>query len=209
MYGYIYVTDKFMYLFTENERRLTKMTTGKKPLRGAFSYLNEIPVEVLEILDTEDTFSKDYWYEIIKAGCKNRIDYTREFNQVGYATTVMKNRRMAEYKDYKKTARFCDASDEASLAKGCVSYDVIKPEIECYREVDTQDEISSVLEEFKSIQNYLYEEENLDIRKVIKSALEGIPEAVARLRGLCNKYDDFAESLQVLLSEDAIYAVLE
>lgn len=185
------------------------MTTGaKKPLRGAFSYRKEIPMEVLSILDTEDKFSQDYWYEIIKAGYNNRLDYDREFNQVGYATTIMKNRRMAEYKDYKKTARFCEAGDEASLAKGCVSIEVIKPEMECYNEVETKDEINSALDEIKALQEFLFEEENVDIKKVIKSALEGIPEAIARLRGLCSKYEDFAESLQILLSEDSIGAVL-
>lgn len=180
---------------------------SKKSLKGAFTYRSEIPVELLEVLDTDMT--KDYWYEIIKAGYLDRIDYSKEFNQVGYVTTVMKNQRMAEYKDYKKTARFCDAGDEMSLSKGCVSIEVIKPEVECYKEFETQDEINYALEDIEKLQSFLFEEESLDIKKVLKSALEGIPEAVAKLRGLCNKYEDFAENLQVLLREDSIGAVLE
>lgn len=182
--------------------------SNKKSLKGCFSYREEIPQEVLGILDLDTEYSRDVIYEVVTAGCNNRLDYTREFKQGAYATTIYKRNEMRKSKYYAKHSRICNASDEDSLEAGCVAIDTILADTEAYDCFETSDEIASETSEFLNMVSYYKEERGLDLKKLVASAIQGVEGAISQLRYIMSDDKALADTVQALLSNNAMSEIV-
>lgn len=179
-----------------------------KTIKGCFSYREEIPQEVLGIIDLDTDYSKDVIYEVVVAGCNSRLDYSREFRQGAYATTIYKRNEMRKSKYYAKHSRICNSSDEDSLEAGCVAIDTILADTTAYDSVETQDEVSTETMEFLSMISFYKEEKGIDLKKLVASAIQGVGGAVSQLRYIMADDKALAETVQTLLSNNAMSSIV-
>lgn len=172
--------------------------TDKRLLGGIFNYATKIPVEVLEVMDFES--GADYWYEIIKAGLNQRLDYSREFSQEAYVTTIKLNEKMAESKNQKKVTFFTDTDPSEQQYKGGVNINSIKAVGDSYARLEEADEIECALREVEAMQKVLLYSQGVNLRVIIENALEGIPVAVSKLQEICENFTSLGKNIKILLS---------
>lgn len=188
------------------------MTKDCKPICGVFAYRKEIPVETLEIIDFSDTKTADNWFEMIVGGLNSKLDYNREFNQGGYAATVRHNENLSNNRNQAKVTFFTyDMEDDSSNSRRGVNINLLAEHegtqfehaISCvkdaYEEVDFNDEVANALRDIRMMIPVLMCSEGINLKLVIKSALQQVPMAVNKLKYVCENFELLGESIKVVL----------
>lgn len=194
------------------------LTMGRRLLQGVFSYRTRIPVEVLSVLDYDDKSTKDFWYEIVRAGLKGRLDYSRDFNQRGYCSRVKDNQSKLE-RDYYKKCPHLDYSEKSENDKPSpytVKIGSIQAMETAFEVIEDDEAVKQAFECMIKTQEVLLVEEGIDLKLLLQNALQNIPSAVLKLKSLCsedyyvpNVPMSLVEQIQTILSSESAVSLIE
>lgn len=179
---------------------------------GSFHGYSELPKEVLNLfVKANQTPNKkiEFASEIISNGLQGRIDFTREFNLDAYEATIRKNQRLnldakkrkETYIDYSASGDdWSDVFRTGGMTIDAVSASAIVDVKDAFEQLMDDEELKYAIESIKSLQPVLFVEEQVDFIGAIKDALNGIPNALATVKEICDKYDVVAEQVKCILS---------
>lgn len=168
---------------------------------GLFSQMSELP-----------NIPVEHALEIIERAKEGAIDLTREFNLFGYDYAIKTNRKRKAIKKL-STETFIDFSgcrdDRQSdvESRGGISIDVVsyqadalsdaKNEFECLFD---NEELKCAIESIKSLNDDFMVEYSIDLISLIRKAVKGIPQAVLKLKEVCDEMTCVAEQVKIILS---------
>jgi len=179
---------------------------------GSFHGYSELPKEVLNLfVKASQTPGKkiEFASEIISNGLQGRIDFTREFNLDAYEATIRKNQRLnldakkrkETYIDYSASGDdWSDVFRTGGMTIDAVSASAVVEVKDAFEQLMDDEELKYAIESIKSLQPVLFVEEQVDFIGAIKDALSGIPNALATVKEICDKYDVVAEQVKCILS---------
>lgn len=150
--------------------------------------------------------------EIVERAMEGAIDLDREFNLYGYDYAIKTGKKRKAIKNL-STETFIDFSgcrDDKQNdveSKGGVSIDVVsfqadalsdaRNEFECLLD---NAELQCAIESIKSLNEDFMVEYSIDLISLIRKAVKGIPQAVLKLKGVCDEMPCVAEQVKVVLS---------
>lgn len=174
---------------------------------GRTEGFKEIPVEVLKLfqdmLVTGET--TDYAYEIVQAGLKGNIDFSKEFNRKAYEFAIEKHKYLKKRAKAKREIFIEFAPIEDSVPpKGGVHIDLLNEKsslqvTDCYEELLDVEEFQYALESLKNLNVEFQIDFGIDIFQCLKQSLQGVPDAIRKLRKLCKNYELVGENIEILL----------
>ena len=175
---------------------MAKRGINHKSLRGScFSFEEHVPIEILGIMDFSS--GKDYYYEIINSAMNGGINYDMEFNQCGFVAAIKRNQRMSE-KNAPLPLIENEGADTVYDQKG-VSVNTLPTFDVRYNDYENQQEYEDALKSVQAMSRELFKTYRVNIKVLLQNALNGVPEAVIKLKQICKDYELFAEQLEIIL----------
>lgn len=151
--------------------------------------------------------------EIVTRAIEGGIDLDREFNLPAYVAAIHRN---SDRKSYRKLAKetFIDfhgekEASEDSSSVGGISIDVVSYQdalSEAKSEFDMlfdNEELMYAVNTVKDLNNDFVVEYSIDLIGLIKKAVKGIPQAVVKLKEVCDSMEIVAEQVRIILSSGA------
>lgn len=178
---------------------------------GSYKGVDEIPENILSLFTSmldQPEKTVECTEEIITAGLEKRIDFSRVFNLDAYEYTIKNNTRMNVEKERSKKVFIDFASNESeresSLRNGgmtvdSVSASAIKDLSDAFEEVLDNSELQYAIDTIKSLNDDFIVDYGINLVSVIKKAVIGFPQAVAKLKELCDEFDVVSEQVQIIL----------
>lgn len=174
-------------------------------LKSAFSYEKQLPERVQALFSTmadKPTKSVEYVDEIIRAGLDGRIDLSSNFNLEGYCYRITSTYKgKVEPKSLKKIKYLeDDTSDFENTAKsgGVLTNTIIKLETS-FEEIENDSELMFAVDTIKRLQMDFLVQEGISLKKLITRAIEGVPQAVKKLKVVCEEFELVGEQIKVIL----------
>lgn len=171
--------------------------------------MSEIPTGVLNLfisLSENPSKKLEFASEIVENGLAGRIRLDSSFNIDAYENTIRKNIRLGkENKRKKETHIIFDSEDQDAWSqdKNGVNLGRYTPTAlqmqDAFEQLLCEEELIYAIATIKSLDKDLQVEENIFIIDVIKQALIGIPNAVDKIKYICNKYKLVSEQLEIIL----------
>lgn len=170
-----------------------------KQIWGLFAQMQENPnIEVEHVM------------EIVDRAMEGAIDLTKKFNLYGYDYAVKTNRKR---KQRKKAAieTFIDFSgnkdEDTPETRGGVSIDVVSYQADMLSEAKNEfeqlfdnAELKCAIESIKSLNDDFIVDYSVDLIALIKKAVHGIPQAVLKLKEVCEQMSCVAEQVKIILN---------
>lgn len=178
---------------------------------GTISGYSELPDEVLNLFSSlvvNPEKKIEFAGEIISAGLEGRIDFSSEFNLDAYEATIRKNNKLNlnNKRKYEVFLDFGSNSDEDSevFRQGGVKEDFASSHTvdqikDAYEQILLDAELEYAINTIKELQPVLAVEERIDFIGAIRLALKGIPDAISKIKRICDEYDVVAEQVKVIL----------
>lgn len=144
----------------------------------------------------------EYVSEIVFAGMDGRIALDKYFNLQAYIYAIEQNGGLANSRKGKKfisldTTRWsADDDNEGVLSEERLVIEEVESEID---KLLDDDELVYAIRAIKGLNNDLLITEGVNLISLMKTALNGIPKAIAELRRICDFYPSISESVQVVL----------
>ena len=191
------------------------MSKGKSTLKsfsfGSYLGVDELPDEVLmlfiELLEKPGK-SIEYVEEIINAALMGRIDFTKPFKIDAYEYKIRSTAHINSEKERKRKT-FIDFSSndterEVSMRNGGVTIDSVSTSAiedlkDAYDEVLDNIELQEAVSSIKALNDTFRVDFGVNLIKLLKKALSGYPQAVGRLKEVCNEFKQVSEWVQVIL----------
>lgn len=182
------------------------MENRKVFLKTAFSYadksiLSEQVQELFASMVETPAKSVEYVSDIIDKAMTGKIDLNGEFNLGGYCHTIKFREKMTANKKSKKE-KFIneDTSDfENTHRQGGISlYELVNLDNEITK-LDDDSEVSYAVSTIKRLQKDFLINEGINLKVLLKRALDGVPQAVSSLRDVCTEFELVGEHIRVIL----------
>lgn len=149
--------------------------------------------------------------EIVTRAIEGGIDLDREFNLPAYVAAIHRN---SDRKSYRKLTKetFIDfhgerEAAEDSSAMGGMSIDVVSYQADALSEAKSEfemlfdnEELMYAINTVKDLNNDFVVEYSIDLIGLIKKAVQGIPQAVVKLKEVCDSVEVVAEQVKIILS---------
>ena len=193
------------------------MSKGRGTL-GSFSFgsykgVNELPEDVVLLFsEMADKPTKGIMHveEIINAGLEGRIDFNSEFKLEAYDYTITNNLRLNVEKERKKKTFInfggSDMETEQALRKGGISIDVVSSSAsviedmrDAFEEVLDDSELKYAISTIKSLNEDFIVDFNVDLITLIKRSVLGIPQAISKLKEVCQDFSIVSEQVEIIL----------
>lgn len=190
-------------------------------LRGSrFLGNSEVPKEVWKLFksmldnvdkDVDKVYEVENVCEIVQKALEGKIDMNSEFKLKAYNETInMGKRRNAVQKMKKETFIDFFSSDEDKYTNevtGGVTIDVVSFQADTMSEAKSDydcildnAELISAINNIKALNEDFIVEYQVDLISLIKKAVQGIPQAVVKLREICEEVSCVGEQVKIILS---------
>lgn len=170
-----------------------------KQIWGLFAQMQENPnIEVEHVM------------EIVDRAMEGAIDLTKKFNLYGYDYAVKTNRKRKQRKNA-AIETFIDFSgnkdEDTPETRGGVSIDVVSYQADMLSEAKNEfeqlfdnAELKCAIESIKSLNDDFIVDYSVDLIALIKKAVQGIPQAVLKLKEVCEQMSCVAEQVKIILN---------
>lgn len=184
-------------------------------LRSAFSYQKEaLPDEVLRLFTgmlDKPTKNVEYTQEIIDAAQQGRINLQEDFNLEGYCYRISQNLKMKESKHRAKETFYFedDGVDDSQYSTYAQQGGVSLTEISANRfnaleqgfeMLEDSEEFLCAVDTIKSLREDFLVSEGVDLVMLIKHAMEFFPQAIEKLKSICEEFELVGEQIEIILS---------
>ena len=179
---------------------------------GSYMGVDDIPESVLRLFkDMSDNPEKsiECVEEVLNAALEGRINLNADFNLCGYDYAVRANNNLTKEKSRQKQV-FLDTSvnegdKESAMRNGGMSVDyatasAVNELVDAYEEILDDAELQFAVETIKSLNKEFIVEYNVNLVSTIQKAIQGIPQAISKLKELCDECDIVSEQVYIILS---------
>lgn len=184
--------------------------TVKLQIWGLFVAMMENPTKNIE-----------YIWEIFESAKAGRINLDRPFNLAKYDAIIRRNGKLNTYRDMKEFGlKYIDFSRESldrqdSKANGGITVDVVSYQasvisdtVDDFEKLFIDDELKDAVGYVNALNESFIVDEGIDVIFLLKKALDGIPDAVAKLRTLCEDFPLIGENIKIIISSGQEVATL-
>lgn len=179
---------------------------------GSYKGKDGIPEEVLRLLSSlKPEMGVEYVQEIIDAGLDGRINLDGNFNLGGYVYAIKRNGQLSERKEMARESHINFSSDgdtrsgETRQEAGMVDANVVAYKMytqmnDSFENLVEDADLRYAIETIKSINEELVITYDVDLIVLLKKAASGVPQAVAKLKQLCDDFALVREQVKIVLS---------
>lgn len=182
---------------------------------GANAFGKEIPQEVWALFldavnDDCSVRTFDYAYDIITAAMNKRIALDREFSLFGYIYRMQEmgeRKKRARAKKFRSIVTLSDINNEVASFGNSVSEETVSTSgsladklVNEYELLVDSEELKFAVASVIDMNEHFMLEEGVDLIKLLKSAVNGLPTAQKRLSEICSCYEVVADYIKVILS---------
>lgn len=192
------------------------MSTLKSYSFGTAYGVNELPVHVIKLFGDMTKYPDlriEHANEIIEAGIQGKID-SEKFILSAYEKGIQRKEQLAKrgrYNKYKNVNFLEDKNTDLIQTYSCYTVNmsdldaddivsmnsmIIEDE---YEKLLNKDELEYAVEQIKSLQYDILVYDQIDFIGGLKDALKGIPNSVAVIKELCDKYEYIKDLIQIIL----------
>lgn len=184
-------------------------------LRSAFAYQSEaLEDEVLRLFtDMMDkpSMNVQYTQEIIDAARQGRINLNENFNLEGYCYRISQNLKMKDSKHRAKETFYFedDGLDDTQWGSNALQGGVSMTEISANRfnalaqgfeMLEDSEEFLCAVNTIKALREDFLVSEGVDLVMLIKHAMEFFPQAISKLKSICEEFELVGEQVEIILS---------
>ena len=183
-------------------------------LRSAFSYQETLSNDVLRLFTgmlENPNKPVEYTQEIIDAARQGRIDLESNFNLEGYCYKISQNLQLKAGQHKKKETFYFedDGIDDSQWGKLAKQGGVSMTEVSAQRfnaleqgfeSLEDDEEFTCAVETIKSLREDFLISEGVDLVLLIKHAMEFFPQAITKLKNICEEFELVGEQIQIILS---------
>ena len=168
----------------------------------SFNKLNitEKELSLFKYLIEHPNYKCDVTYEILINALEGRIDYSKEFNLVGYETTIKRNHLMTDYARSKVEKSYdVEINDETENSL----LEFIPDDKDRIEESINNELYNDALEFVLNSELYTINDKDktvIDLKFCLLRSLQGIPDAIKCLKLACDNDSDLRDYIEVLLT---------
>ena len=179
---------------------------------GIESGISKLPEDIMLLFTDMLTDKKpvDCVDEIITAALAGKINLNKSFNLRGYEYKVHENQKLVQAKKDKNN-KYIDDTDSANddysdvrrtggITASEASANAINKMKDAYDEVCDDAELKYAIETIKEINEDMIVEDGVDLIRLVKNALTGIPQAVKSLKDVCEEHSLVKEYVYIILN---------
>lgn len=178
---------------------------------GSYKGVDELPEEVMSLflgMVGKPEKNVEFADEIINAGLDGRINFNKIFNLDAYEYTIRNNTRMnVEKERSKKTFIDFGSSDserDSSIRNGGITIDSVSASAiedlkDAYEEVALTSELKYAVDTIKGLNDDFVDDYGINLIGLIKKAVVGFPQAVTKLKDVCDEFKIVSEQVEIIL----------